>query len=104
MAGLNDFDLAAFVEASCRRHGVPVKVSDSGVHRDVALLLSGRTDRGAAPAALGRRAVSDSPDKINPVGVEAATTDVGGCNDGVIEDCSDDRVLTGEVEFGPLGA
>ena len=70
MAGLNDFDLAAFVEASCRRHGVPVKIRDVGVHRDVALLLSGRAVRGAAQRDPDRRADSESPDEINPLRVE----------------------------------
>ena len=104
MAGLNDFDLAAFVEASCVRHGVPVKVTDMGVHRDVALLLSGRSVRGAAPAASGRQARSDPPNEINPLGIEAATTNIRRGNDGMVENGTNNGVLPGEVEFGPLSA
>ena len=104
MAGLNDFDLTAFVEASCARHGVPVKILDVGVHRDVALLLSGRAVRSSAQRDADRRANSDAPDEIHPLRVEAATTDVGRGDDDVVEHGAHDGILPGEVEFGPLSA
>ena len=104
MGGLNDFDLSAFVEASCVRHGVPVKIIDVGVHRDVALLLSGRVVRGAAQRDVDRRAGSDAPDEIHPLRVEAATSDLVRGNHDVVEHGAHDGVLSGEVEFGPLSA
>ena len=104
MAGLSDFDLAAFVEASCARHGVPVKITDVAVHRNVALLLSGRAGRSTAQRDADRRTGSDPPNEINTVGIERSTTHLGGSNDDVIEHRADNGVLSGEVEFGPLSA
>ena len=45
MARLNPEELAAFVEASCERHGVPAKLSDPVVLNRVAVLLGGQGDR-----------------------------------------------------------
>jgi hypothetical protein len=39
------FDLAAFVAASCERHGVPLKVTDAAVRSKVTVLLTGRPVR-----------------------------------------------------------
>ncbi len=100
---MTGFDLAAFVEASCQRSGVPVKVSDSVVRNRVALLLSGRAVRDDAPASRGRRP-SDSPDQIDPVRIEDGTARVGAGDHGVIQDGFDDCVLPGEVEIDPLSA
>ena len=104
MAGLNEFDLAAFVVASCERHGVPVKIADPLVHGRVALLLSGRSGPGAAERDPDRRAVSESPDEIDAFGVEAASSDLRGCDDGVVEHRSHDGVLAVQDEIGPLSA
>ncbi len=98
---MTGFDLAAFVEASCERSGVPVKVSDSVVRDRVALLLSGRAVRGDAPASHGP---SDPPAQINSVGVEDRAAFVGPGDHGVVEDGFDDRVLPCEVEIDPLSA
>ena len=76
--GLDDFDLSAFVAASCERQGVPVKITDPLVHGRVALLLSGRAVRGAAERLPDRRAGSESPDQLDAVGVEAPASDIGG--------------------------
>lgn len=103
MARLTDFDLTAFVEASCERSGVPVKLTDAAVRSQVALLLSGRAIRGDAPASHGRRP-SDSPDEINPVRVEHRTALVGSGDHGMIQDRFDDRVLPRQVEIDPLTA
>lgn len=100
---MNGFDLAAFVEASCQRSGVPVKLSDPVVRDRVALLLSGRAVRGDASAAHGRRP-SDAPNEIDPVRVEDRAALVGPGDHRVIQDGFDDRVLPGEVEVGPLTA
>lgn len=42
MARLTDEEVAAFVAASCRAQGVPVKVTDPLVLGEVAVLLGGR--------------------------------------------------------------
>jgi hypothetical protein len=44
--------LAAWVEASCRRQGVPARVTDAGVVRAVVALLGGIADGKGAPAHL----------------------------------------------------
>ena len=71
VAGLNGFDLAGFVALSCARSGVPVKVTDPGVVRDVVTLLSGSGvgHGGAVPT----QARSDPPDRVDSVRVEEAT-------------------------------
>ena len=42
VAGLTDEEVAAFVVASCRAQGVPVKVTDVKVLGEVAALFGGR--------------------------------------------------------------
>ena len=101
MARLSGDALAAFVEASCARHGVPVKVTDPGVVRDVAVLLTGRAGPGGVSRTVGRP-VSDSPDQIDAVGVESSATVRGGGDDDAVEDGFDDRGLAGEVQLRPV--
>ena len=104
MERLTNFDLAAFVEASCRRHGVPLKVADSGVHSHVALLLTGRAVRSDAERRPDAHPGSDTPNEINPVGVEHRTPLLHRSDDYVIQHSAHDGVLSGQVEIGPLTA
>lgn len=69
VARLTDFDLAAFVAASCERSGVPLKVSDSVVRDRVALLLSGRAVRSDAQRHPDA-GPSDSPHEIDTIRIE----------------------------------
>lgn len=64
MARLTSEELAAWVAASCERHGVPVKVTDAAVVDQVAVLLTGQPARHAKRG--GRRAVSDTPHDVDP--------------------------------------
>lgn len=50
---LSPDELAAWVTASCARHGVPVKVTDVGALAVVATLLQGRDSRTSALALGG---------------------------------------------------
>ncbi len=102
--GVDQFDLAAFVAASCKRHGVALKVADAGVQSQVALLLSGRAVRGAAQRDPDVRTESDPPDEIDPVGVEHATPNFGRCDHDMVQNGPHDGVLAGEIEIGPLSA
>ncbi len=104
MARLTDFDLAAFVEASCVRHGVPLKVTDCGVHARVALLLTGRAVRGDAERRADAHPGSDPPNEINPVGVEHGTPLLHRSDHGMIQHSAHDGVLPGQVEIPPLTA
>jgi len=104
MAGLSGFDLAAFVVASCERHGVPVKITDPWVHERVAVLLSGRPVRGQRQRDPAGSADSAPPHDINPVRVEAGATALTRCDHGMIDHGCDDRGLSGQVEIGPLSA
>lgn len=84
MAGLNEFDFVAFVEASCERSGVPVKVADSAVRSRVALLLSGRAVRGDAERLSDARP-SDLPAEIDPVRIERRAPLVDRSDDSVVQ-------------------
>ena len=86
--------VAAWVEASCVSQGLPVHVTDLGVLGQVAGLL------GAAPGVsreAPRRPAAGlgTPDGREPGRVEAVVAAAGGCDDDVIEDGGDDRVLPG---------
>ena len=50
---LSPAELAAWVAASCVRHGVPVKIDDVGALAVVATLLQGRDSRTSALAVGG---------------------------------------------------
>lgn len=103
MGRLSGDALAAFVARSCERSGVPLKVSDPGSVRDVAVLLSGRAEPDGASRPVGRT-VSDSPGDLDAVRVEAATLDDSGCDGDVVDDGLHDGGLSSEVEGGPLSA
>jgi len=90
--GDGGFDVAGWVAASCRAQGVPVKVTDARVVARVAVLFGA-----IAPAG------SESPDGLDPAGVEGAAPGAAG-DDGVIEHSGDDRVLAVEAEGVPLGS
>lgn len=101
------FDLAVWVAISCAAQGVPVKVTDPGVVRQVCVLL-GATESGPR---LGRQPVrgparrrSEAPERPYPLRVEGPGSGGAGVDDGVIEDGRNDGVLPGEGEAGPLSA
>ena len=104
MARLSDVEFAAWVEASCARHGVPAKVTDTAIAAQVALLLQGRAGRPDAVRRVADRPESQPPDQIDSVGVELARTRLAGGDHGVVEHGTNDCVLPGEVEFRPLCA
>ncbi len=102
----DSFDLAAWVAASCEAQGVPVKVEDPEVIRRVCVLLraseSGTDSCGSTGGS--RPVASEAPDRLDSIGVQGSGVGRAGCDDGVVEDCADDGVLSGEVERGPLVA
>lgn len=104
VAGLSGEDFAAWVTASCVRHGVPVKVTDAVVVARTATLLS---DGAVRPAAKRTRVVVaglQAPDGIGPVGVEFTGARRARGDDEMVEHGGHDRVLAAEVELGPLSA
>ena len=102
MARLSGDDLAVFVTASCVRSGVPVKVTDALVVRSVVVLMTGTASAAGASRLAAVR--SDAPHEISPGRIEASRSGLSGTDGGVVEDCFDDRSLTGEVEIRPLSA
>lgn len=86
------FDVAQWVEASCARQGVAVKVTDALVVARVAVLLS------------GRRAGSEPPDGLDPGRVKAAGAADPGTDHRVIEHRGDDGVTPIQPQFGPLAS
>lgn len=93
--------LAAWVAASCARHGVPVRVTDAVVVARVAVLLG---DAAPPRAPLAVVAGLETPDRVGPVRVELAGASEAGGDHDVIDDGGDDRVLPGQAELGPLTA
>lgn len=114
-------EVKRWVEASCTAQGVPVKVTDRLVMRRVGMLLGAgsetldRADAGraqAAPAAARPAAVRPAdqpgglqlPDRLDPLGVEAAGTQHTGRDHGMVQHSADDRGLPVKVERVPRSA
>lgn len=109
--GLSDLpadELGAWVEATCAAQGVPARVTDAVLVRRVVVLMGGSAESPRAQQrSAGARAVaecSQPPNRLHPVPVQAAGSGDAGGNDGVVEDRSDDGVLSAEIESGPLSA
>ena len=102
---LSDAELLAWVEASCKAQGVPVKVTDPGIVRDIcALLGAGAADDGRARQRR-RRPVPEAlqpPEGLNPGGIDGSGSRVAGSDHGVVQDGGDDGVLADAVQSGPL--
>jgi hypothetical protein len=101
-------ELAAWVEASCAAQGLPARVTDGLVLRQVVVLLGGAAE---GPRALQRSASarpaaprSKSPHGLHTVRIQAAGSGSAGSDDGVVEQGADDGMLAVEVESGPLSA
>lgn len=101
------FDLAAWVASSCEAQGVPVKVTDPVLVRQVCVLLVA-TESGPR---LGRQPVrgparrrSEPPDRSYSLRVEASAGALRRVDDGMVENGGNNSVLPGEREIGPLSA
>ena len=113
-ARLSEEQVRAWVARSCAAQGVPVQVSDALVIELVRVLLTGTagpTKRTARPSSTaGLSAVgaltpaSEPPDRLHPVGVQAAGAEGAGADDGVVEHGPDDRGLPGQVQSVPRSA
>jgi hypothetical protein len=107
--GLSDVPadrLLAWVEASTRAQGLPLKVTDPATVDRVRSLLTGGEARSRASARSVRAGPggrgSEPPDRLDAGDVETfAAGDRGGMDDHVVKDGLDDRHLAGEVEVGP---
>jgi len=78
--------LKTWVERSCAAQGLPVKVTDPAVLRQVGVLLG----------------CSRPPSHLDAVGVEAGPALDGGVDGDVIDEGADDGVLPGDREAVPL--
>jgi hypothetical protein len=90
--------LVNWVVKSCVAQGVPFKVTDPRAVDRVSTLLSGRATtpvRGVGPAPAGL--FSESPDRIDPIGVEEVDAWASRFDDSVEHDGADDRLLSVEV-------
>ena len=105
---LSGDELAAWVQESCARQGVPAKVTDLGVVARIAVLLGtpGTPEALGAPAPkrTGGRVRSEPPHDLHPVRIQRAGTGLARTDHDVVDDRFDDGDLAGEVEFGPLSA
>ena len=101
-------EIAAWVASSCLAQGVPVKVTDPAMIRQVGVLL------GAAPGGAGAQARSAAP-ALSGVGSERQTTDTragsrvrdsgsAGSDHGVVHQARDDGVLSRQVQAFPRSA
>lgn len=99
--------LAAWVAASCERHGVPLKVSDPTALANVVVLLGVSVGRRRA---LQRRRQalelvgSNPPDDIDAPGIEVPGANNSGADRDVVDDRCDDCVVPVEGQVGPLSA
>lgn len=118
-ARFTDEQVRAWVTRSCAAQGVPVHVTDALVVERVRVLLTGTAVPSRRPAgssstaqasaagsmtAQAATAGSEPPDRLHPVGVQAAGAEDAGADDGVVQDGADDRGLPGQVQLGPLSA
>jgi hypothetical protein len=103
VAGMSPEEFQRWLVASCARHGVPLKISDTAVSGRVALLLQGREVRAHTQWGPDTRRASEPPDDIDTGGVEPAPRRAGGDLDAV-DNGFDYGVLAGEVELPPLSA
>lgn len=107
MARLTGEDLAIWVAASCEEQGLPVKVTDPQVVRQVWVLLGASESGPRLVRQHGRgpaRGVSEAPEGSYPLRVQGARSGAPGFDDRMVQDGGDDGVLPGEVESGPLSA
>lgn len=107
MGSLSPEALSAWVEASCRRQGVPVKVSEARTVEQVRVLLTGQAGRTAAARQRGRSAPagrSEPPDRPDPFGVDGLGAAGSGSDDSVVEHGADDGRLPGQVQSAPRSA
>lgn len=91
--------LVNWVTKSCLAQKVPLKVTDPRVVGRVRTLLSGTPggpERSGSPAGP-TGSLSQSPDRLHPVGVEHGDTLGGGFDDGVEHHGFDDGLLAVEV-------
>lgn len=107
MGSLSAEDIAAWVASSRARQGVDLKIRDPRTMQQVRALLTGQAGRTAPARTRGRSAPDarlDAPDGIDSVDVEPLRTRLAGADDGMIEDGSHDRCLSGQVEISPRSA
>jgi hypothetical protein len=101
-------ELAAWVAASCAEQGIPVRISDPLVVRQVAVLMgrsaggSRARPRSARPAPADEQA-SVSPDRLNPANVQAPSPAHTRSDHHMVEDCPDDGLLSRQLQRAPLG-
>jgi len=87
---------------STSAQGVPLLITDPVTLSNIGGLLKPRAGLGSPDAGglPGTVAASHHPQGLNPVGVESAST-VGGVDDGVVKDGSNDGRLTVQVQLRP---
>src|SRR5690242_14400555 len=83
---LTPSELAAWVPASCARQGLPVKVTDAGVVKAVAMLLQTGAEAGHARRRAPTGApLLQAPDNVGTVGIEASAAMNARVDDRMIE-------------------
>lgn len=109
LSGLPEVVLAAWVESSCAAQGVPVKVTDPGVMRQVATLLGQAPSESRADPRSGSTRHAGDGSEVAPHDVHAGVVQGPGARlsraDGdVVDDRSGDGLLTVEVQGRPLAS
>ena len=104
MAGLTVDALGAWVRAQTNAQGLPERLGDVRVLRDVAVLLTGRAVPAHRQVGVVRPAGSEPPHDVHPLRVHLARTVDPASDLDVIDHGVDERSLTGEVQGFPLSA
>ena len=99
MGGLDAESVRALVERSCAAQGLPIKVTSPAVVEVVVSLL------GATPShSSENEARSQTPDGVDPGGVDVVDAGTSRADHDVIDDGADNRSLSVEVKGRPLAS
>ncbi len=108
LSHLSAEEVAALVEASCAAQGVPVKITDPTLVRQVGALLGGRVGASRAHPRSGSTrdaaGLSVAPHDADAGGVQLPGSLPARLDDDVVDQGFDDGVLSGEVQVVPRSA
>jgi hypothetical protein len=108
LSHFTEAEIAAWVASSCQAQGVPVKVTDPAIIRQVGVLLGSAPERAGAQARSARTrplgVESEAPLDVDAGGVKGPDSGRSRADHRVVHQGRDDRVLPGQGETFPRSA